>query len=97
MGAAPSGSTATWNALRKPAHDPAPFILALALKSEHARFLQLKEGRVPKMQVQNFALTRKEVVFDVEPVHGLEMAAQHGNRNQLRDRGDFGRGIFDGM
>ena len=41
------------------------------------------------MQVQNFALARQEVVLDVEPVHGLEMAAQDGGRDQIGDRGSL--------
>ena len=49
------------------------------------------------MQVQDLALARQEVVFDVEPVHGLEMAAQHGDRDQVGDGGGFARGVFDGM
>ena len=49
------------------------------------------------MQVQNFAFARKEIVFDVEPVHGLEMSPQHRNRNHFRDGGGFRRAVFNGM
>ena len=49
------------------------------------------------MQLQNFALAGKEIVFNVEPVHGLKMAAQHGNRNQIGDRGSFRRSVFNGV
>ena len=49
------------------------------------------------MQVQDFAFARKEIVFNVEPVHGLEMSAQHRNRNQFRDSGSLGRAVFNGM
>jgi len=30
------------------------------------------------MQVEDFALAREEIVFDVKAIHGLEMAAQDG-------------------
>ncbi len=49
------------------------------------------------MQVQNFALARKKIVFDVEPVHGLEMAAQHRHRNQIGDGGSLRRRILNGV
>ena len=49
------------------------------------------------MQVQDFALAGKEIVFDVEAVHGFEMAAQDGGRDQFGDRGGFAGGVFDGV
>src|SRR6201987_1036080 len=49
------------------------------------------------MQVQNLALAREEVVFDVETIHRLEMAPQHGRRDQLSDGGRFTSRIFNGM
>ena len=49
------------------------------------------------MQVQDFALARKEVVFDVETVHGFEMAAQHGGRDQFGDGSGFAGRVFDGV
>ena len=47
--------------------------------------------------MQDFALARQEVVLDVEPVHGFEVAAQDGSRDQLGDGGGFAGGVFDGM
>ena len=49
------------------------------------------------MQVQDFALAGKEVVFDVEPVHRLKMAAEHGDGDQIGDRGGFIAAFFDGV
>ena len=63
-----------------------PFILAIDLVSKHSRFLKLGKSSVPKMQMKYFALPRQEVVLNVEPVHGFEMAPKHGNRNQVRNR-----------
>ena len=57
----------------------------------------LVKRRVPEMQVQDFALAGQEIVFDVEAVHGFEMAAQDGGRNQLRDLGGFVAAFFDGV
>src|SRR5579862_1818710 len=49
------------------------------------------------MQVQNFALARQEVVFDVEPVHGFEMTAQNGRRDQFGNGGRLAGAVFYGM
>ena len=78
-------------------HHPAAFILAVAFVSKHACFFELGESRIPKMQMQDFALARQEVVFDVETVHRLKMAAQHRSRNQLGDCSRFARRVFDGV
>src|SRR5436309_1313646 len=49
------------------------------------------------MQVEDFAFTREEIVFDVEAVHGLEVSAEDGDRDQVGDGRGFAAGIFDGM
>ena len=41
------------------------------------------------MQMENFALARQEVVFDIETIHGLEMTPQDGDRNHVGDGGTF--------
>ena len=49
------------------------------------------------MQAQDLALARQKIVFDVEPLHGLQVTAQHGGRDQF---GDFGRlvaALLDGV
>ena len=61
------------------------------------RFFQLGEGRIPEMQVQDFALARQEIVLDVETLHGFKMATQNRDRNQVGDRGRFVVPFFDGM
>src|SRR5580692_808672 len=48
------------------------------------------------MQVENFALAREEIVFDVEAVHGFEMATKDGGRDQLGDGSRLTTGVFDG-
>ena len=68
-----------------PPHHPAAFILALGFEVEHAGFFEFRERRIPEMQMKNFALARQEIVFNVQPVHGFKMAAQHGNGNQVTD------------
>jgi hypothetical protein len=60
-------------------------------------FFQLGEGRVPEMQVQDFALARQEIVLDVEAIHGFEMATQNGGRDQFGDGGQFRCRLFDGV
>ena len=55
-------------------HHPAAFVLSFGLVKKHTTIFEFGEGRVPEVQPQDFALARQEVVFDVEPVHGLEMA-----------------------
>src|SRR3954447_16957855 len=39
--------------------------------------------------MNNVALLRQQVVFDVQPVHGLEVTLDHGGRDQLGDFGDL--------
>ncbi len=41
------------------------------------------------MQMENLALPRQEIVFDIEPVHGLEMTPQDGDGNHIGDGGAF--------
>ena len=67
------------------------------LEVEDALLLQQLEGRLPEMQVQDLALARQEVIFDVEPVHGLQMPAQHRGRDQVRDLGHLVAALLDGM
>ena len=49
------------------------------------------------MQVKNLAFARQEIVFDVEPVHGLKMSPKNSDGNQIGN----GRGLivafFDGV
>ena len=49
------------------------------------------------MQMQNVALPRQEVVFDIETIHGLEMTPQDRDRNHIRDSGTFVVAFLDGM
>ena len=39
----------------------------------------------------------QEIVFDVEAVHGFEVAAQDGGRDQFGDGRGFAGGVFDGV
>src|SRR2546430_3611024 len=58
-------------------HYPATFILALSFQVEHTTFFQFGKGGVPKVQMKDLALSRQEIVFNAEPIHGHEMAAKH--------------------
>ena len=78
-----------------PSHDPAAFVFAFGLVGEHTFFFQLGKGRVPEMQVEDFAFAGEEVVFDVEAVHGLEMASEHGGRDQVGDGRSFAARVFN--
>ncbi len=49
------------------------------------------------MQVQDFALARQEVVIDIESLHRLQMAAEHGGRDQICDLRRFVAARLDGM
>ena len=80
-----------------PPHHPAAFVLPFVLVGEHARFLELAKRRIPKMKMENLALARQEVVFNVEPLHGFKMALEHGNRNQVRDRCRLVVPFFNGV
>jgi hypothetical protein len=47
------------------------------------------------MQMQNFAFAGKKIVFDIEPVHRFQMAAQHSGRNQVGYRRCLVVAFFD--
>ena len=79
------------------AHHPTAPVLAFSLVSEDARLFQLAEGRIPEVQVQDLAFARQEIVFDLEAVHGFEVATQYCGRDQLGDCRSFAAGIFDRM
>ena len=49
------------------------------------------------MQMKYLAFARKEIVFDVEPVHRFQMTAKHGGRNQLGNFRGFISPCFDGV
>src|SRR5579862_4770548 len=49
------------------------------------------------MEVENFALAREEVIFDVEAVHGFEVAAEDCNRDEFGDSGGFIASLLDGV
>src|ERR1035438_2551925 len=61
----------------RPSHHPTTFILPTTLKSKHACFFQLAKRRIPKMKMKNLPLARQEVVFDIEPLHRLQMPLEH--------------------
>ena len=76
-------------------HHPAALVLALGLEVEHAGLLQLLEGRIPELEVQNLALARQKIVFDVEAQHGFKMAAQDSGRDQLGNFGGLVAALLD--
>ncbi len=49
------------------------------------------------MQAQDFALAREEVIFNVEPLHGFEVAAQNGGRDDLGNFRSFIAALFNLM
>ena len=59
--------------------------------------LEQLEGRVPEVQAEDLAFARQEIVFDVEAVHGLQVATQDRSRDQFRDLGHFVAALFDGV
>ena len=76
-------------------HDPAAFIFAFGLEVEHAGILQFGESSVPKVQMENFALTRQEVVLDIQPVHGLKMPPQNRDGDYISYRRRLIFALFD--
>ncbi len=80
-----------------PGHHPAAFVLALGLEIENLLLFELREGKVPEVQAQYLALPGQKVIFDAEPLHRLQMAAQHGGRDQLGDFGQLVTALLDGV
>ena len=78
-----------------PGHHPAALVLALALEVEHAGLLQLLEGRLPELQVQNLALAGQKIVLYAQAQHGFQVPPQDRGRNQLGNRGRFVAAVLD--
>src|SRR5215469_10589028 len=49
------------------------------------------------MEVEDFALAGQEVIFDVEPVHGFEVAAEDGGGDEIGDGSGFVAPVLDSM
>ncbi len=80
---------------RRTAHHPTSGVLAVILFIEDALFDHLLEGEIPEMQAQDFAFARQEVVLDVEPLHGFEMATENRRRDGFGEFGDLVVALFD--
>ena len=68
-----------------PPHDVAAFVLALGFEVQDALFKHEGARGIPEVQAEDLALAREEVVLNAEPLHGLEMALQHGGGDQVGD------------
>jgi len=68
-------------------HDPAAGVGARRLQLRRAARLELGEGGVPEVQVQDVALPRQDVVADVEPLHGVEVAVDDPGGDQVGQLG----------
>ncbi len=68
-------------------HHPAAGVLARRLVAHGAAVLEPLEGPVEKVQGQDVALPRQQVVGDAEPPHGREMAADDAPRHQAAHLG----------
>src|SRR5215468_1111452 len=71
------------------AHHPAAFVLPFRLQVDHALLLKLGKSQLPEMQMKNLTFLGKEIVMDIQPLHGLEMTANDGVRDQAADLGGF--------
>src|SRR5579864_409020 len=71
------------------AHDPATFILPFRLEVKNAFLLKLLESQIPEMQMKNLAFLGKEIVFDVQPLHGLEMVPDDSIGNETANFSGF--------
>ena len=81
----------------RPLHHPAALVLAFVLEIEDALLFQLLEGRIPEVQAEDLAFAWQEIVLDVETVHGLQMTAQYGRRDQFRCPSHVIVTVLDGM
>ena len=77
------------------AHHPAPGILSRGGKVNRVALLQQLERRIPEFQMQNFALAGQQVVLDSQPLHGAQVAANDGGRDNVRHFRGFARAFFD--
>ncbi len=58
---------------------------------------QLRKRGIPEFQVQDFTFPRKQLVMDVQPRHGAQMAADNRVRDNLRHFRVFAAGFLDGL
>src|SRR5262249_19209489 len=79
-----------------PPHHPAAFVLSCSFQVKHTTFFELVKGSIPEMEMEYLALARKEVVFNVEPIHGFKVAAKHGGGDDVGDFGGFVVTFLDG-
>src|SRR6185437_7681231 len=70
------------------------FVLAFGLEVEHASLDHQRARGVPEVEREYLALTRQEVVFDGEPLHGLEVATEDGGGDEVGDLAYFVGGGF---
>ncbi len=45
--------------------------------------LQMLERRIPEFQVQNFAFARQQIVFNSQPLHRPQVAANNGGSDDV--------------
>ena len=79
------------------AHDPAALVLAFGFEVEDAGLLELLEGRIPEMEMEDLALAGQEVVLDAKAEHGFKMAAENGSGDQIGDLSRVIVAFFDKM
>ncbi len=80
-----------------PAHDPAAAVLAFGLLVEDAALDHEGAGGVPEVEREDLGFAGEEVVFDAEALHGFEMAAKDGGRDDVGDGGGVVAAELEGV
>src|SRR5215471_6596551 len=64
-------------------HDPATGVLPFLLQEDGFPFTELPKRVVPEFQMQDVALTREQIVSDVDALHGAQMAPNDCHSDNL--------------
>ncbi len=78
-----------------PRHNPASRHFSARGQMNRAGFLQHLECRIPEFQVQDFALSRQQVVVDVQPRHRAQVTPYNCVRYGLRHLRIFAPAFFN--
>ena len=76
-------------------HHPAALVLAFGLEEDRITSLELFEGVVPELEVEDVAFARQQVVAHADALHRGEMALHDRHRDQGRHFRGFVAVFFD--
>ena len=77
-------------------HHPAAGIFSRAREVNRPALFQLLKCGLPEFQVQDFALSRQQIILHPEPLHGTQMAPHNRDGDEFRQLRGGAVAFFDG-